>query len=216
MDSITTPNPIDATAQPPSPREQRRNLLTRVHEALAAVNEALAAAREAEQTLTEAEQTLTTARAETVSRSKAVGVLLLEAKKLFPRAKDFDRFLKSVNGLQRSRAYDLMRLAGGRITDEELKQEARDRQRKSRALKLPKFAPEEARIRDRPHVTDSPEIEKAPEPTAEQVAKTSAEYLDEFANMARLYLPMVTIEADRQMARQIVLELTTEPKAEAA
>ena len=57
------------------------------------------------------------------SRSKAVGLLPLEAKKLHPKVKDFEAFLDKVNGLQRSRAYDLLRLAGGRATDEELKRE---------------------------------------------------------------------------------------------
>ena len=67
-----------------------------------------------------------------VSRSKAVGLLLLEAKKLHPKVKDFDAFLSRVEGLGRSRAYDLMNLARGRTTDEELKKDARDRQAKSR------------------------------------------------------------------------------------
>ena len=46
-------------------------------ELLAKLNEAVAAANEAE-------KTVTTAQAELVSRSKAVGLLLLEAKKLHP------------------------------------------------------------------------------------------------------------------------------------
>ena len=49
-----------------------------------------------------------------VSKSKAVGLLLLEAKKLHPSKKDFEAFLRRVNGLHISRAYDLLRLAGGR------------------------------------------------------------------------------------------------------
>ena len=95
---------------------------------LAKINEAVAAANAAE-------TTVTTAQAELVSRSKEVGLLLLEAKKLHPAVKDFEAFLKKVQGLKLSRAYDLLRLAGGRITDEELKKDARERQQKSRAAK---------------------------------------------------------------------------------
>jgi hypothetical protein len=81
----------------------------------------------------EAETSVTTAQAELVSRSKAVGLLLLEAKKLHPQVKDFEAYLKRVDGLKLSRAYDLLRLAGGRTTDSELRKEAAERQRKSRA-----------------------------------------------------------------------------------
>jgi len=48
------------------------------------------------------------AQIEQVSRSKAVGLLLLEAKKLDPTKKQFEAFLNRVNGLKVSRAYDLM------------------------------------------------------------------------------------------------------------
>jgi hypothetical protein len=96
-------------------------LLTKLNEAVKAANVA--------------ERSVTTAQAELVSRSKAVGMLLLEAKKLHPKGEDFYAFLKKVHGLKPSRAYDLMRLAGGRTTDEELKKENRERQQKSRAKK---------------------------------------------------------------------------------
>src|SRR6516165_5588137 len=82
-----------------------------------------------------AEQAVTTAQSELVSKSKAVGLLLLEARKRHPKVADFEAFLKRVNGLKLSRAYDCMRIAGGRTTDEQLRQEARERQRKSRAKK---------------------------------------------------------------------------------
>jgi hypothetical protein len=80
----------------------------------------------------EAERDVTTAQAELVSRSKRVGLLLLEAKKQYSAVKDFEAFLKKVDGLKLSRAYDLLKLAGGRTTDEELKREARERQQKKR------------------------------------------------------------------------------------
>src|ERR1700730_3424042 len=82
---------------------------------------------------TEAETSVTTAQAEFVSRSKAVGLLLLEAKKLHPQVKDFEAYLERVDGLKLSRAYDCMRVAGGRTTDDELRKDARERQQKSRA-----------------------------------------------------------------------------------
>jgi hypothetical protein len=84
-----------------------------------------------------AEQTVTTAQGELVSKSRIVGQLLLEAKKRHPKVADFEAFLKRVNGLKLSRAYDLLRLAGGRTTDEELRQETRERVRKHRAKKIP-------------------------------------------------------------------------------
>src|SRR5262249_13217222 len=103
-----------------------------------------------------AERAVTTAQTELVSRSKAVGELLLEAKKLHPAKKDFDAFLRRVNGLHISRAYDLLRLAGGRVTDEQLREEARERKRKSRAkAKVPKPEPQPESVTD-PPVTDSP------------------------------------------------------------
>jgi hypothetical protein len=80
--------------------DQKERLLVTLKLAVAAVNDA--------------EQSVTTAKAELVSRSTRVGMLLLEAKKLHPAVKDFDAFLKEVDGLGLSRAYDLMRLAGGR------------------------------------------------------------------------------------------------------
>ena len=89
----------------------------------------------------DAERRATTAQAELVSRSKAVGALLLEARRMCASVKDFKAFLQRVDGLKVSRAYDMMRLAGGRTTDAELKEDARNRQKKSRAkkTKLPKM-----------------------------------------------------------------------------
>ena len=83
----------------------------------------------------EAQAQVGSANAELVSRSKAVGLLLLEAKKLHKPVKEFEAFIQKVHGLQLSRAYDLLRLAGGRTTDEELKKDARERKQKSRAKK---------------------------------------------------------------------------------
>jgi hypothetical protein len=192
-------------------------------ELLAKINSAVAAANEAE-------MKATAAQAELVSRSKTVGLLLLEAKKLHPAVKDFEAFLKRVQGLHLSRAYDLMRLAGGRTTDEELKKEARERKQKSRANKkeLPKPAPalNKSATPDSvttPYVTETPEASAERRKaeyavsTEETAAKASARCLAEFTIACRMWLPQITIEAERQKARLIVAELTSsKPKAEAA
>jgi hypothetical protein len=163
--------------------------------------------------------TMTATHTELVSRSKAVGVLLLEAKKLHPAKKDFEAFLRRVNGLHISRAYDLLRLAGGRVTDEELRQEARERQQKSRdKKKMPKPEPQPA-VRD---VTDDPpnRITQSPEISAEQrrrenanlgmsAAARSKQNLAWFAVACREYLPNITVETHRQEARRLVGELTS-------
>jgi hypothetical protein len=177
-------------------------LLERLNTAVAAANEA--------------EKTVTTAKAELVSRSKLVGMLLLEAKKLHPAVKEFKAFLKRVDGLELSRAYDLMRLAGGRTTDEELKKDTRERVKKHRTKKLPKPEPLELSV-TLPDVTEieaSAERRKAENADLNPNAEASARYLAEFTYACRTYLPKMA-EADRQKARQLVEELTSD-KAEAA
>jgi len=170
-------------------------------ELLAKINAAVAAANAAE---TE----VTTAQAELVSRSKTVGFLLLEAKKLHPAVKDFEAFLRKVQGLKRSRAYDCMRIAGGRTTDEEIRQATRDRVEKHRASKklptpTPVPLPQKLSV-TRPDVTES-------------AAVASARCLAEFTIACRTWLPQITVEADQQKARLLVAELTSgKPKAEAA
>jgi hypothetical protein len=121
-----------------------------------------------------AEQAVTTAQSELVSKSKVVGQLLLEAKKHHPKVADFEAFLKRVKGLKLSRAYDLLRLAGGRTTDEELRKDARERVRKHRAKKKiparPKSItePEPVSVTD-PDVTESHKrITQSPEISAEE------------------------------------------------
>jgi hypothetical protein len=93
---------------------------------LAKLNQAVAAANEAE-------KIAETAKSEFLSRSKTVGLLLLEAKKLHPAVKDFDAFLRRIDGLKLSRAYDLLRLAGGRVTDQELKKQEEAAEASARA-----------------------------------------------------------------------------------
>ena len=52
-----------------------------------------------------------------------------------------------------------------------------------------------------------------PPDSPDKAAKRSARYLAEFGAAARMYLPKVTIEADREKARALVLELVGDGKA---
>jgi hypothetical protein len=180
----------------------------------------------------EAEKTVTTAQTELVSRSKVVGQLLLEAKKRHPKVADFEAFLRRVDGLKLSRAYDLLRLAGGRVSDEQLREEARNRQKKSRENKKktlppperptkaePKPAPKPVSVTD-PHVTESPEIsaeERKAQMAAldatddQRAAKMSAHYLAEFKNACRAYLPKMTA-FDQINAASFVQDMLAELK----
>jgi hypothetical protein len=162
----------------------------------------------------EAETKVTTAQAELVSRSKTVGLLLLEAKRLHPAVKDFEAFLGKVQGLKLSRAYDCMRIAGGRTTDEENRKATRDRVEKHRARKkLPRPAPAPRPELQKLSVT-KPDVTETAE---ERAAKASARGLAEFTTACRMWLPQITVEDDRRKARLLVSELTTsKPKAKAA
>jgi hypothetical protein len=151
------------------------------------------------------------ARDEHVSRSKELGALLLEAKKRHPAVKDFEQFLKPVVGLALSRAYDLMRLAGGRTTEAELRREARDRQAKSRAKKK-KSKPQSPSEPDAQPAAAFRDVTETGQPNAE--AK-SAKALAEFRVACRTYWPGITVEADRQKARTFIDQLITN-RAEAA
>ena len=179
------------------------------------------------------------ATATTVEKSKAVGLLLLEAKKLHPKVEDFEAFIKLVHGLRRSRAYDLLRLAGGRTTDEELRQDARDRKRKSRASKkplLPEPKPEPLKLSvTTPHVTEDggpprSSVTQSAEISIEQrraenadldlsaeekAAKWSATNLWEFKCACKTYLPRLN-EADLKTARAFVTLDQWRSKMEAA
>jgi hypothetical protein len=206
------------SSKPSSPKTQSA-IRTEDAELLAKINEAVAVANEAE-------TKVTTAQAELVSRSKTVGLLLLEAKKLHPSVMDFEAFLRKVQGLKLSRAYDCMRVAGGRTTDEEIRKAARDRvekHRKKKKLPGPTPTPEPQKLSvTKPDVTETAEIDerKAPDldlSAKERAAKASARCLAEFTIACRMWLPQITVEADRQKARLLVSELTSsKPKAKAA
>jgi len=186
-------------------------LLDKIRRAFAAVNEAEAAVNEAAKT----------ERDELVSRSRALGLLLLEAKKHHPKVEDFKKFLKGVKGLHLSRAYDFMRVAGGRTTEEQLRQEARNRKRKSRNNKKAQQQP--AAIPNsvtQPPVTESAEVSveqrRAEMATLDMTdEEKSALALADFIVACHTYLPKITVEADRDKARMLVSEMTSS-RAEAA
>jgi hypothetical protein len=174
-------------------RASSQRLLEDINAAVKAVNEA--------------ERGVTTARAELVSRSKRVGLLLLEAKKQHPTVKDFEAFLKKVDGLNLSRAYDLLKLAGGRTTDGEIRRETRERVKKHREKKRSK-APKANPSVTPPDVTEKPPVQTWMLDNDVDPARRSAYYLAEFIAACRAYLPKVTEEADRQKARDTVATLT--------
>jgi hypothetical protein len=107
-------------------------LLEKINKAVAVVNEAHAADIKASE--------------EHRSKGKALGLLLIKAKDLHPKVADFRVYLESINGLGLSRAYDYMKLAGGRTTDAKLREETRKRVKKHRDKKkaLPKPTPAKA------------------------------------------------------------------------
>jgi hypothetical protein len=177
-----------------------------------------------------------------VSKSRAVGLLLLEAKKLHPTKKSFEAFLRRVNGLHISRAYDLLRLAGGRTTDAELREDAAERQRKSRTkkkLNKPSPKPESVTSRtDEPkRTTASPEV-SAEERRAQNAAldddlpippfldrtggeaakaeRASEHALAQFLIACQTWLPKLTLPKHRQHACDVVVTLCCEQCREAA
>jgi hypothetical protein len=155
-----------------------RTTSTPTDELLSRINAAVAVCNDAEK---KAEG----AKAEYVSRGRAVGVLLLELKQHYPKKpQEFEAKLTEISGLHRTRAYEFMALAGGRKTEAELREEARfrkerERQRKAaekrereRAEKAkPKPAPESVTSRtEAQQVFDSPEAAHSnPKPTSSAI-----------------------------------------------
>jgi hypothetical protein len=146
-------------------------------------------------------------------------MLLLEAKELHPAVKDFLAFLKRVKGLKRSRAYDMMCVADGRKTVEEIREATRNRVNKHRSTrKLPSPPPEEPEPNS-VSVTGVDVTETAEASAGKHKADHSAEEnadtsLAEFTFACHHWLPKMS-EADRQKALQVVTDLVN-PKAEAA
>jgi hypothetical protein len=156
------------------------------------------------------------AQAEVASKYKAVGLLLLEAKKIH-KGKAFEAFLKRVDGLGLSRAYDCMRLAGGRVTEEELRRDARERQQRSREKKkkkIPKPAP--TPLPDFRDVTESlpkPEPKQPVSAISDAMhrvtgAGKSAFALREFTFACKSWLPQITKPDDQVEAIRVMGEWT--------
>ena len=70
-----------------------------------------------------------------MSRSKTVGLLLLEAKKLHPAVKDFDDIPEACRRPQTVSGIRSVATRWRSVTDEELKEDARERKQKSRSKK---------------------------------------------------------------------------------
>jgi len=167
-------------------------------ELLREINKAVAAANEAE-------QVVKTAKTELVSRSKTVGLLLLEAKKLHPAVKDFEAFLKPVDGLKLSRAFDCMRIAGGRITDEELKKDTRESVQKHRVKKKLKLATPEPVSVTSPPVTES--AAESPEASAEKRKAENADLDKPTAPIDPYYEPQAFDEPSTAVLRASIKAL---------
>jgi hypothetical protein len=168
---------------------------------LSKAKELLRKIQDAVQAANEAERTMSTAQGELVSRSKALGLLLLEAKRMHPTRKAFEEYLSQVDGLKISRAYDLLRLAGGRTTDDELRKEARERQAKSRAKKklrpdIPRPEPKAIPV-ESVTVTDSESADEAN--TERRKAHGSKSALQDFLDACDTFLPLMNV-ADLQVA----------------
>ena len=103
-----------------------------------------------------------------VEHYKAAGLLLLDVSNKHP--KDFTAFLtRSCAGLGRSRAYELMQMAGGRKTVEQIRADTKKRVDRHRAKN--KQRPLQETVTDQPEVADAPTIVPNPEPTAEASAE---------------------------------------------
>jgi hypothetical protein len=162
----------------------------------------------------DAEKKAEGARAEYVSRQRAIGELLLELKQRYPKPKEFEAKLSEVSGLQRSRAYDYMALAGGRKTEEALREEARLRKEKERERKAKEKKEREQAEKAKPipkpeSVTVTDEKTK-PKPNDTPVTKASA--LDEFRFAARNWIPRMSA-TDKQRALKLVTDLVNQKGA---
>jgi hypothetical protein len=151
-------------------------LLVKIRAAVKAANKTEAAALKANKLLHNAIKISTVVQDKLVSCSKAVGLLLIEAKKLHPAVKDFEAFLKRVNGLKLARAYECMKIAEGRTTDEVVREATRKRVAKHRAAKKPheliadKYIGEDGG----PPVSVTSDVTETPEPAPSiEVANTA-------------------------------------------
>jgi hypothetical protein len=161
--------------------------------------------------ITEAVKVVDAAVATQKERAKSAGLLLHEAHKRHPGRKAFETFLKLCDGLQYSRAMDLIAVATDRRTFEKLKADNTACQQKHRDKKkslhkpepkvLPKPNPEPF-VRD---VTDDPEAsaaarkKKLPPPTLTESRITeSAEVSIEQRRRENANLGMTAAEISKQ------------------
>jgi hypothetical protein len=187
------------SCRPPTAKSTKRATHDRARQGeivLSKAKELLPKIQDAVQAANEAERAASAARDELVSRSKALGLLLLEAKRMHPTRKAFEEYLSQVDGLKISRAYDLLRLAGGRTTDEELRKEARERQAKSRAKK--KLRPDIPQPEPKAIATESVTVTDS-EPNTEQQKHGSKSALQDFLEACDTHLPLMNV-ADLQVA----------------
>jgi hypothetical protein len=149
-----------------------------------------------------------------ISRSKIVGNLLLEAKTLHPKVKDFDAFLKRVDGLHLSRAYELLKIAGGRTTEADLKKENRERQQRHRIKQKTKPMQPEPKPDPGPRPKPMPEsfrdVTEISSPTT--AGADSGRALREFLLACEKWLPLMTSN-ELNMARSHVASWGMQRKA---
>jgi hypothetical protein len=222
VDDLSIPNFLDRTGATPAtdkpdPTLTDVDLINKINTAVIEANKA--------------EKELESTRNVVVSTGKVVGELLLELKKRHPKVVEFEGILKNrVQGLTSlSRAYDLMKLAGGRITDQQLRDEAAARKRKSREKKKSSLPPKPTAIPKPtepkvsvtiPHVTESQAAEPKPSVTSPPVmesgqeenagfdydATESGKYLDQFKAAANALLAKMDL-VDRADAAAYVVAL---------
>jgi hypothetical protein len=142
------------------------------------------------------------------SRSKIVGTLLLEAKTLHPKVNDFEAFLKRVDGLHLSRAYELLKLAGGRTTEADLKKENRERQQRHRLKQKTKMMPKHPEPAPKPPPESFRDVTEKPTLTGADNGRA----LHEFLLACGKWLPLMT-SAELNVARDHVASWGTRRKA---
>jgi hypothetical protein len=138
----------------------------------------------AEELLTRINSAVKEMRDEYISRSKIVGDLLLEAKAIHPKVNDFEAFLKRVDGLHLSRAYELLALAGGRTTEADIKKQNRERQQRHRIKQKTKAMPKPEPPAPKPTPKKFRDITESPTITGAA--------LQEFLRACEKLLPLMT------------------------
>jgi hypothetical protein len=176
------------------------DLLAKIRQAVKLRNEALAAFETSRETLT--------------SRAKEVGVLLIEARK-GKTVKEFDVYLKQVEGLSLSWAYEAIVLAGGRKTVEQSRADAAERQRdkrereKQRKIEQEKAAAEAAKAVPQPEPEISVTSQKSaePEPEAEASAEPERKPQPDRQGGARNGSPLSIFEQGAEHLRTVMSSL---------